>query len=827
NDTDPESDVLTVVTTPVTGPVNGMLALSPDGSYSYTHGGSETVSDSFVYAISDGKGGTAQATTTITINPVNDAPVAAAQALATDEDTAITPVTLTASDAENSPLTFAVTAQPTNGTLSGTAPDLTYTPDPDYAGPDSFDFSASDGELSSVATVTITVNPVNDPPVASPQLLATNEDTATGTITLTATDADSDPLAYAITSPPTNGSLSGSAPAVTYTPDQDFHGTDSFTFSANDGTDSSSATITITVDPVNDPPVATADTATVAEGESLAAPADTLLANDSDPDNDLLTVGTTPLAGPDNGTLTLGTDGSFTYSHDGSETTSDSFTYEISDGTETAQATVAITITPVRDPVITRAPYIQSLATTSAIIRWSTDEETDSVVRYGTDPANLTSAATGTGSDHSVTLTGLTPETTYFYSVGDSVDAIATSPDYYLTTYADPGTASATRLWVLGDNGTSPSSATAVRDAFATYNGDAHADALILLGNNVALPADSDAYQASLFDLLPATLGNSPAWPTPGTNEATNSATYFGTFDQPAYYSFDHANIHVVSLDTATSDLSPGGTMATWLNTDLTNNLQEWVIVFFHHPPYSKGLHDSDASGSVLEEVRTNILPILEANGADLVLSAHSHSYERSALLDGHYGDSTTFAPAMAIDAGDGDPAGAGGYVKQPVANAGTVYAVVGSSGELDLGAGSLNHPAMVSNIADLGSLVVDISGNQLDAHFLNATGTVRDTFQIRHETPVADVEIIIDNNDPEVDVNGRMESDTSATGFYADDYFHDRNRKKGDVYATFTPDITTPGTYSVSARWPADASHSADVPVNIVHADGSEVVSV
>ncbi|GAF82535.1 unnamed protein product, partial [marine sediment metagenome] len=358
-----------------------------------------------------------------------------------------------------------------------------------------------------------------------------------------------------------------------------------------------------------------------------------------------------------------------------------------------AQASVELTITQVRDPVMVRAPYIQSLATSSVTIRWKTDEETDTVVRYGTVEGTLDQSASDpvAGQDHTVTLNGLVSNTTYYYSVGDNVAAIGSSPDYHVTTHADSATASATRLWFLGDTGTSPSAATSVRDAYITFNGDSHADTLILLGNNTTAPADEGSYQSALFDLLATTLGNSPAWPTPGTNEGADTATYFNLHTLPtdgvsggqasgteAYYSFDHANIHVVSLDTTTTDLSPGGAMATWLNTDLSNNIQEWVIVFFHHPPYSKGLHDSDSPGSTLESVRTNILPILESNGADLVVSAHSHSYERSVLLDGHYGDSTTYnAGTMAVDAGAGDPGAGDGYVKEPVANAGAVYAVV------------------------------------------------------------------------------------------------------------------------------------------------------
>jgi hypothetical protein len=183
----------------------------------------------------------------ITVNPVNDPPVADDQSVSTDEDTAVE-ITLTASDVDGDPLTFGIVTAPAHGALSGAAPNVTYTPDADYHGPDSFTFRANDGVAdSNLAAVSITVDPVNDAPVADDQSVSTDQDTPLD-VTLTASDVDGDPLTFTTVTGPSHGTLSGTAPDVTYTPDAGYDGPDSLTFRANDGVaDSNLATVSITV----------------------------------------------------------------------------------------------------------------------------------------------------------------------------------------------------------------------------------------------------------------------------------------------------------------------------------------------------------------------------------------------------------------------------------------------------------------------------------------------------------------------------------------------------------------------------------------------------
>jgi hypothetical protein len=171
--------------------------------------------------------------------------------------------------------------------------------------------------------------------------------------------------------------------------------------------------------------------------------------------------------------------------------------------------------------------------------------------------------------------------------------------------------------------------------------------------------------------------------------------------------------------------------MLTWLSNDLAANTRNWLVAFWHHPPYSKGSHNSDTE-TELVQMRQNALPILENYGVDLVLSGHSHSYERSKLIDQQYGISTQVSTTNILNGGSGREDGDGAYLKPGVAptpHEGTVYAVAGSSGQTS--GGTLNHPVMYISLNELGSMVLDVSGDRLDAKFLNNAGAVRDYFAI------------------------------------------------------------------------------------------------
>merc|ERR1712000_723168 len=168
---------------------------------------------------------------------VNLAPLAQGQELTVEMDQVLALVLLaTDADSEVQSLTYTYTP-PQHGTLSGTAPALTYTPEAGYSGTDSFTYTVNDGELDSeVVTVSITVTAVNLASLAQGQELTVEMDQVLALV-LTATDADSEvqSLTYNIASQPQYGTLSGTAPDLTYTPEAGYSGTDSFTFSVNDG----------------------------------------------------------------------------------------------------------------------------------------------------------------------------------------------------------------------------------------------------------------------------------------------------------------------------------------------------------------------------------------------------------------------------------------------------------------------------------------------------------------------------------------------------------------------------------------------------------------
>ena len=405
-------------------------------------------------------------------------------------------------------------------------------------------------------------------------------------------------------------------------------------------------------------------------------------------------------------------------------------------------------------PTVVRGPYLQRPTPSSMTLRWRTSAATDSRVRFGTNLVNLDQTASGgvATTEHSVRLTGLAPNSLYYYAVGDTTGDLAAGSEYFFYTPPPAQTVQPMRFWALGDAGTGASGQVAVRNAFYSYAGTRYTDLILLLGDNAYNTGTDAEYEDKMFAIYPSIFRSTPSVSTVGNHDValqtgTDPATtpYFQIFDlftageaggvpsgTEKYYSFDYGNVHFVCLDSMTSTVSADGAMLTWLEQDLSQNTADWLIAFFHHPPYTKGSHNSDTE-SQLTAMRSVVLPVLEAHGVDLVLSGHSHSYERSFLLDGHYGLSTTLTPEMKLDAGDGRESGTGAYVKPitgPAARQGAVYVVSGSAGKIS--GGTLNHPAMFVSMSTLGSVIIEVNNQRLDALFLTDTGATNDSFTLQ-----------------------------------------------------------------------------------------------
>ncbi len=282
-------------------------------------------------------------TGTVTAGNPNTAPVATPQSVSTTENTPL-PITLSATDAESNPLTYAIVSGPAYGSLNGTPPNITYTPALNYIGPVSFNFKVNDGTVDSpVATVSITVTAINYAPVAVAQSVSTAEDAAKA-ITLAGTDAENSDLTYTIVSQPANGTLSGTAPNLIFTPAANFNGSSSFTFKVNDGTaDSAVATVSITVTPVNDAPVFTTNPiVTAGASEGVAYTGQTLAGRATDADaGDTLTY--SKVSGP--AWLVVAANGALSGTPTSGTAGINSFVVRATDSTSaTADATLEITV---------------------------------------------------------------------------------------------------------------------------------------------------------------------------------------------------------------------------------------------------------------------------------------------------------------------------------------------------------------------------------------------------------------------------------------------------------------------------------------------------
>jgi hypothetical protein len=419
-----------------------------------------------------------------------------------------------------------------------------------------------------------------------------------------------------------------------------------------------------------------------------------------------------------------------------------------------------------------RGPYLQAGTDTSMVIRWRTLQATESRVRYGSSPLSLSSIKDDAAlvTEHEILLTGLSPSTRYYYSIGTISDTLSgADDDHYFITSPPAGTEQPIRIWVTGDAGKGNMDQRSVRDAYMNYMGSNHTDVWLLLGDNAYNEGTDEEYQLAMFeDMFEEQMKNTVIWPAPGNHDlrsymsSVQQAPYYQIFTVPvngeaggmpsgteAYYSYDYGNIHFISLDSYGTPRDSTAAMAAWLKNDLASTDQKWIIAYWHHPPYSKGSHDSDnqsePESQKMIEMRRMIIPLLEQRGVDLVLTGHSHNYERSFLIHGFYCFSSEFLDQPHIINGQSSGKRSDGeeYYKNPEhaqhADKGAVYSVVGCSGlktnspKWNNQAGNLITNALMYTSTNqyLGSMVIEVHKDTLTARFIDNQGNQRDDFTI------------------------------------------------------------------------------------------------
>lgn len=396
---------------------------------------------------------------------------------------------------------------------------------------------------------------------------------------------------------------------------------------------------------------------------------------------------------------------------------------------------------------LVRGPYLQRVGPDEATVVFRTDEPCDGAITWGLpgepgEPVALSTQQT----EHVAELTGLSPSTTYTYEItcdGLRVAAGLDPANLWVRTAPPPSTEEPVRAWVVGDSGNGSFGQRNVRDAAVSHWGPDRPDLFLHLGDMAYGDGTDLEFTLFFYGIYQDQLSWVPTFPTIGNHEGGTSVSadeqgpYYEGYHLPrdgrlggvpsgteAWYSYDWANIHFVVLDSHQSSRATDGPMLTWLAEDLDATDQDWIVAYFHHPPYTKGSHDSDTETSHIE-MRENALPILEAGGVDLVLGGHSHIYERSYLAHGGYETPTT--DQAIVDWGDGRSDGDGPYVLEPglAAGDGALFVVAGHGGASTSQDGV--HPLMYFAEVEHGSVLMDVRANRLSLRNVRDDGEVTD----------------------------------------------------------------------------------------------------
>ncbi|MHA8081590.1 metallophosphoesterase [Aquirufa regiilacus] len=424
---------------------------------------------------------------------------------------------------------------------------------------------------------------------------------------------------------------------------------------------------------------------------------------------------------------------------------------------------------------ITRGPYLQLLSTNSTKLRFRTDVDSKPNILIGKSPSSLnrTIKQTISTKEHEISIDSLTSNTRYYYKIVTPTQTLGDST-YFFQTAPTKGSKSKISFWSTGDMFPGQQQLDSY-EGFKKYIGNKYTNLYITVGDNVYMGASDSDFQTNFFQVYQngPILKQSGMFPSVGNHDYDYTSQkqddpmipYFQNFTLPtkgemngipsnseAYYSFDYGNVHFICLDSYAygkdnQRLFDGPSeQLTWLTNDLKANKQDWTVVYFHYPPYTKGSYDSDAKNPdstynnryniPLVNLRNLLVPIFDKYKVDLVLTGHSHVYERSKPLLGHTGTSDTFDPKLH------NPTRSSGkyngeenscpYLFDNTNQNGTIYVVNGVGGGTKLPLSDFPHKAMYySNASVNGSFYVEIENNRLDAKFLDTNGDVLDKFTI------------------------------------------------------------------------------------------------
>jgi hypothetical protein len=410
-------------------------------------------------------------------------------------------------------------------------------------------------------------------------------------------------------------------------------------------------------------------------------------------------------------------------------------------------------------PFLLFGPVSQALSKTSVAVKWFTSSPTLSRVFYSTvlgTPVRLLRVQGATlKTAQSETVTGLTADTPYSFTVGAS-DPDLPGPVMLASGQWNllPSTTTALPAWsdflFLGDAGTGLAEQTKLATALSVFktNTGSTLSNIVTLGGAAYPSSTLDDLKGKFMKPYSRLLSSAFTYGVWGVRETLNNTAspaagpYFDTFFPVAapvagtasgsrlYYSFDWGAVHFVVLDSVSSNRSDAGPMVTWLRSDLAAtraaNTSRWLVAVSHHAPYTSGVDNSDTNVNSAE-LRRNVLPVLESFGLDLFIAGHTRAYERTVLLSGFNGTSTTYNASRFAKM-----TGAGPYFK-PVGltpNDGAVYVVAGSAGGATE-TSSLIKSYMAKTSATTGAVILSASLSTLDVRFLNADGAVVDRFQV------------------------------------------------------------------------------------------------